>query len=100
MPLQLVQLSLDAVAVCRCGSQDAAGAEEATAELRSYQQRALDQIKSGGNYILVAPTGAHLTCIPQKHAVNLTFLPAAYCTWLPIADRKLLLPVKTFRQHT
>ncbi len=68
IPLQLVQLSLDAVAVCRCTSQDAAASEEATTELRSYQQRALDQIKSGGNYILVAPTGAGLTCIPQNHA--------------------------------
>ncbi len=61
-------LILDAVAVCRCTSQDAAASEEATTELRSYQQRALDQIKSGGNYILVAPTGAGLTCIPQNHA--------------------------------
>ncbi len=69
IPLQLLQLLLNAVAVCRCADQDAAAAEEATTQLRSYQQRALDQIKSGGNYILVAPTGADLTCIPQKHAM-------------------------------
>lgn len=69
VPLQLLQLSLDAVAARRCTNQDAAAAEEATTELRSYQQRALDQIKSGGNYILVAPTGADLMYIPQKHAM-------------------------------
>ncbi len=67
--LQLLRLSLFAVAVCRCGSQDAAASEEATTELRSYQQRALDQIKSGGNYILVAPTGEDLMHISQKHAI-------------------------------
>ena len=69
VPVQLVQLSLDAVAVCRCTTRDAAAAEEAATELRSYQQRALDQVKSGGNYILVAPTGEDLTYIPQKHAM-------------------------------
>lgn len=69
IPLQLLQLSWNAVAVCRCSSQDAAAAAEANTELRSYQQRALEQIKSGGNYILVAPTGADLTHTPQKHAM-------------------------------
>ncbi|DBA68104.1 TPA: hypothetical protein ACH3X2_013975 [Trebouxia sp. C0005] len=55
--------------ILRCGSQDAATTEKPNTELRSYQQRALDQIKSGGNYILVAPTGKNLRYIPQKHAM-------------------------------
>ena len=54
---------------CRCTDGGAAAAAEATTELRSYQQRALDQINGGGNYILVAPTGADLTRIPQKLAM-------------------------------
>ncbi len=34
-----------------------AAEQEATSELRSYQQKALDKINTGGNYIVVAPTG-------------------------------------------
>ncbi|KAL0031885.1 hypothetical protein WJX79_003310 [Trebouxia sp. C0005] len=61
--------------ILRCGSQDAATTEKPNTELRSYQQRALDQIKSGGNYILVAPTGLrlgrHQTFVPCEQVIAL-----------------------------
>ncbi|DBA88746.1 TPA: hypothetical protein ACH3X1_004165 [Trebouxia sp. C0004] len=55
-------------AILRCTDRDAAPAEEATTQLRSYQQRALDHIKGGGNYILVAPTGSGKTRIAVELA--------------------------------
>ena len=40
-----------------CRTIDTAEGTGNTAALRGYQREALDRIKQGGNYIVVAPTG-------------------------------------------